>query len=108
MKDKGCRLPPEIMNIIWEYNADHRDQMRWVLWDIQYKLKRCHFCGCGMMTIHKMKHNWKWLGLFIHFCSDHCMEEYRKSLILCLVVGLYILYGMISFSLAERNVKGIE
>ena len=67
-------LPQSILNLIGEFNPDHRTGLKNALYDIKYKNRMCYNCNRYIDNLHERKTQ-SWMGCNIVFCSRTCWEE---------------------------------
>jgi len=65
------KLPQELINHIYEYSAEHREKMHWVLDDISHS----QFCGVCDKII--MKYVYSWHYSYYVCCSTECLDNYK-------------------------------
>jgi hypothetical protein len=64
------KLPLELQIHIYEYNAEHREKMYWVLHDT------CNIPYCEVCNKIIMKHIWSARGGDMICCSSKCVDNY--------------------------------
>jgi hypothetical protein len=91
------KLPQEVRNIIAEFNADHRGQMKSVFQDLKMETVCCSFCSCHVKT--NRKHKGEIMCIHYKYCSQHCNEEFRNLILLlssAFVFSAYCIFYFIS------------
>jgi hypothetical protein len=64
------KLPYELVIHIYEFDAIHREKMRWVLQDI----RNTPYCEvCGKIIIYRV---YSWRGCGMVCCSSECVDNY--------------------------------
>jgi hypothetical protein len=77
----SLRLPQTIMNLIGEFNADHRNLMRNVLDELLFNETICCSCYKDISEVEERKVRYIMFKRYI-FCCDWCLsdgEEYIRE-----------------------------
>ena len=72
-------LPQSILNLIGEFNANHRDDMYYVLMELENKERTCYNCGEYIQNVDERKTR-KWLSCKYVFCSIACVIQGEEDI----------------------------